>query len=181
MIHSGRVVFFSRCCAPRGAELGANYWSDIFFSAQPLCFMVFFVDHVFWENSLGSLSQPVFDRKIERSSKIQYRRWGLCCEISKITQSRWKVFGWKMKNHGAKKWALLFFVLRPSPSGCTGKTRAGHGQDTGKTKMQIANNFLRQNSVPLQKNYLKHLWNFEFYEQIEKCKLLPSFLGIILS
>ena len=54
-----------------------------------------------FENLHGSLSQPIFDRNVERSSKFQYRRWGLCCQISKITQSRWKDFGWKMENHGA--------------------------------------------------------------------------------
>ena len=54
-----------------------------------------------FENLHGSLSQPIFDRNDERSSKFQYRRWGLCCHISKITQSRWKDFGWKMENHGA--------------------------------------------------------------------------------
>ena len=30
------------------------------------------------------------------------------------------------------------------------------------------------------KHCLKNLWNFHFKEQIEKCKLLPSFFGMIL-
>ena len=41
----------------------------------------------FFENLLGSLTQPFFDRNVERRAKIQNRRWGLCWKISKITQS----------------------------------------------------------------------------------------------
>ena len=76
-----------------------------------------------FENLHGSLSQPIFDRNVERSSKFQYRRWGLCCQISKITQSRWN----KIRLKNGQSWCLAnehLFFLRP-PLLCFLKTVTG--------------------------------------------------------
>ena len=69
----GGSLFFE-VLRPSGCRVMNELLICLFFcSAQPLCFMVFFVDHVFRENSLGNLSQPVFHRKTERRAKIRYR------------------------------------------------------------------------------------------------------------
>ena len=49
-----------------------------------------------FESLLGTISQPVFDRKIERSSKIQYRRWGFMLKDLKNHSKSVKSF--RLKN-----------------------------------------------------------------------------------